>query len=225
MGTVIISDSRGRGLQELLDGQGVGRYVEVLMQEGAGSELAVLRSMDAVRRIKPGYVILMTGICDLTYRHGGTGRICLRQLRVKDGIDRVMEAYVAARELLDTMGVVRVSLATLTGIDLSDYHNKMRIGMNEAQYREYERSVKQRDDTQGLLDQMILTINQRITENNSRCRVPTVWLAGAVHTYYRKRTYNYYRRLRDGCHPDESTRRVWVRRLRRAIVREEAGSD
>ena len=103
--------------------------VEVLATEGAGCELAANKAHAAIVRQKPARIILMTGICDLTWRDKRSKVTKLRYSEVKECVDRVMEAIRAACEILDNMGNHKVSIATITGIDLADYNLKKRRHM------------------------------------------------------------------------------------------------
>lgn len=217
--TVVITDSRGKGIHSILSGiSGVGQ-VAVMVHPGAGSELAALKSITKIKQIKPDLVILMTGICDLTWRHSTTGVTSLRHNILEDSVERVVSALSAARDLLLSLGEVTVSIATVTGIDLSDYNFPARKGMSPAQYSSYESYNKCVHEQQEVLDGSILVINRRITKLNLNMRVPTTWTAGVVHAHFNKKAHHYYRRLADGCHPDEETKSRWASQLAKTIRR------
>lgn len=222
--TVVIMDSRGRGLQELLgEDDRLGR-VTVLAHSGAGAELAVLKSLKTVRELKPDLVVLATGVCDLTWRHSVTKITELRGVSVEENVMQVMAAIVAARDLLKAAGVALISVATVTGVDLTDYNNPGRRRMDQDQYDHYVNTVKVKHNNQDTLNRAVLEINRRITAINKDDSAPTTWTAGVVHSHFNKTAHHYYRRLGDGCHPNEKTRKGWARQIGRTIQRAKASS-
>lgn len=219
MKTIVIADSRGTGLQDLIKTTKNTGEVSVIVSRGAGSELAAIRAIPVIKSFKPNLVILHTGICDLTWRDRNTKQTYLRHNNIESNVSQVMTAYNTAYELITSLENTRVSIATLTGLDLVDYNNKDRSGMDYEEYRRYETEGKEMDPNQKTLDNSIVCINRKITEKNSKHGVPTTWLAGVVHAYYRKTTHHYYRRLRDGCHPDKNTNKAWAKQVEKTIRR------
>lgn len=218
MSTVIVADSRGAGLQPQIESYGLDN-VMVLSHRGAGSELAVLKSMRVIRDQRPGLVVLMTGVCDLTWRDGSTKVTTLRNATVEENVLHVTGAIKSATELLKSIGSHRVTVATITGIDLSDYNNPTRKHMNSDQYKQYCATSKIKHPLQDVLNESVLQINRQITALNQANTVPTVWLGGVVHTHTKRKTYHYYIRLFDGCHPDQQTKTDWANQMVKALKR------
>lgn len=219
MRTLVIADSRGAGLQTILKSKENIGDTEVLVYRGAGSELAAIRAIPTVKRFKPDLIILHAGICDLTWRDRNTKRTYLRHRNTDENIKHLMMAYGTALDLLNALENTQISVATLTGLDLSDYNNADRKNMDSDEYRIYEKSAKIVDPSQCTLDDTIVGVNRQITELNKKHGIPTTWLAGVVHTYYRKRVHHYYRRLWDGCHPDKTTNNAWAGQVEKTIRR------
>ena len=112
-----------------------------------------------------------------------------------------------------------VSFATVTGLDLTDYNNKKRKYMTSEEYEDYCASRKTTHPDQELLNAAIITLNQKLVELNISNNAPTTWTAGAVHAYFKNCHHHYYRRLNDGCHPDQSTTDRWAKQIARTIRR------
>lgn len=219
MEVLVVADSRGRGLQPILDRGNEGKIVKVLAMGGAGSQIAAIRALHSIKRDKPELVILMTGICDLTWRDRRTHLTKLRSSSVNECVENVMGPLRAAYDIMESEGGVRPSIATLTGLDLADYNYKGRKHMSEDEYKQYSETVKERHKDQGTLNEATIEINRRITALNKGHGIPTTWLSTVVHTYYRGVHHHNYKRLRDGCHPDEGTKNSWCSQIRKTIKR------
>lgn len=217
--TIVITDSRGRGLQELLNArQDLGKVL-ILAHGGAGAEMAVLKSMKAIKQERPNLVILAAGVCDLTWRHSETKVTSLRNKELEGSVKQVITALQSACELLRVTGEYHVSVATVTGIDLADYNHPTRKRMNQEQYSHYVSTTKIIHKEQITLNEAINEINRRITSLNKEAGMPTTWTAGVVHSHFNKLTHHYYRRLTDGCHLDNNTKKGWVKQIAKTILR------
>lgn len=214
-GTLVIADSRGRGLQQLISPRGSDACC-VLVHSGAGSELAVLRSLRAIDNVKPDLIILMTGICDLTWRHSRTGLTQLRSTEVDECVSRVLGAIRAALDLLATPAR-RISIATLTGLDLADYNHKPRRNMSDSEYEHYCKHVKIAHPHQGILNDTIVEVNRQIIALNKAASMPTTWLAGRVHSCFKNKYRHFYKHLIDGCHPSGGTRDFWAAQVSKSV--------
>lgn len=221
MKTMLITDSRGRGLQPYLDSviPPSSPSVRVITHPGAGLELAVLKSLRAVRDYKPQIIIIAAGVCDLTWKNRANKMINLRHRDVDGNVDHVMSSMKAAYDLIRAEGTHKVTFATLTGVDLADSNNPARRHMNNAQYVEYNMQHKTTHSAQITLNRAILKINKKIGAFNRANNVNTVWLAGLVHAYIKGTYHHYYRRLYDGCHLDDKTKAAWARQIVKSISR------
>lgn len=222
--TIVIADSRGRGLQEMLCERLVTGTVRVMVHCGAGAELAVLKSLSLIREEKPDLVILAAGVCDLTWRHSVTRVTSLRNKDLEGSVTQVMTALQDACELLKSVGSFPVSVATVTGIDLTDYNHPGRKRMSQEQYDIYVKTEKIMHSEQATLNEAINTINRRITAHNKGTNTPTTWTAGVVHSHFNKSTHHYYRRLTDGCHLTDSTKKGWVKQIIKTIIKSKVTS-
>lgn len=209
MTILIVTDSRGAGLQDRLDSAlGGSALVTVVVNKGAGYELAAIRALPHLTRLKPHLVILLLGICDLTFRSARTKVTSLRHLSVSQNVDHVLASARAAIDILTATDGIKVSLATITGIELVDYNNPARRLMDTAAYRVYN-ATKVRHPHQGLLNDSVMEINRGLVQINRANSIPTPWTAGLVHTCFKRAVHHYYIRLVDGCHLDEPTKNAW----------------
>lgn len=216
---MVVTDSRGRGIQQYIDSCQTSTSINVISHPGAGFELAVLRSINQIRIIKPHIIIVALGICDLTWKNKTTKLISLRHSTVTENVNHVVKAMKNVHDLLNDEGNFKISFATLTGLDLTDSNNPARRSMSEAQYKEYITLNKVIHGSQYILDGAILAINKRVTQFNRVNGIGTVWLAGLVHAYIKGSYHHYYRRLTDGCHLDDKTKHAWAKQIVKSINR------
>lgn len=155
----------------------------------------------------------MTGICDLTRRDRDSKKTKLRHKEEEECVIGVIKGIEAAYEIINAMGQHKISIATLTGLDLADYNNQARKRMSEEEYSTYCKEVKRGHQDQETLNKAVIEINRRITALNRKHGVPTTWTSTIVHSYYRNTHHNNYKKLRDGCHPDEGTKVKWSKQL------------
>lgn len=219
MAVLVIADSRGRALQDIINKIDPSNTITVLVHPGAGSELAVLKSISQIKTIDPSLVIMLTGICDLTWKNRTTKQIGLRHMKSNDNVAHVMQAIRASHELLVAQGVPLVSFATITGADLSDCNHLPRRNMSMDQYLSYCSITKRPHPDQTVLNESILNINKWVVRFNAKNSTKTVWIAGLVHSYYKNRYHHCYKRLLDGCHPDHKTKQAWASQLIKSISR------
>lgn len=219
MTILIIADSRGRDLQELLSKLKPLVPIKVLTHPGSGAELAVLKSVPFIIDSKPDLVLMLTGICDLTWKHRHTKHIGLRHSKVEDNVSHVMEAISSAYDLLMSQGVKQISFATITGADLVDCNHSPRRHMTAKDYLDYCATTKGVDVSQSTLNDSVLLINKKIVIFNRNNSVRTTWLAGLVHSYYKNKYHHCYKRLIDGCHPDPKTKEAWAAQIVKTIRR------
>ena len=98
-----------------------------------------------------------------------------------------------------------------------DYNHRQRARMGAEAYDQYCKRNKEIDNNQQVLDEAVVEINRRITELNKKNNVPTTWLSTVVHSYYRGKHHHNYKRLRDGCHPDEVTKKKWGKLIIKSV--------
>ena len=206
--TLIITDSRGKYLQPCLsDHKDIG-IVKVLVFRGVGFGEAMVLSADPIRSFRPTLVIIMMGICDLTRRDKATTHTWLRFTTVEESVDYVMAQAHKSLSHIRSLGSYRVSYATLTGLDLSQYNLRVQ-----------HLSPPQPDlqQAQNILNNSVLEINRRIIELNKITGLPTTWTASYVHDYFKHRYHHYYNRLSDGCHPTPNAVTYWANQMAKTI--------
>ena len=189
------------------------------MHKGAGYELAVIKSLNAIKSLRPDLIIIMAGICDLTWRDKITKITSIRYKNSEETVQHVVDAAKAAHDLLRATNDYKISFATLTGIDLADYNHPPRKNMTSDEYKTYTINQKQPHEDQNTLNKAIIEINRQLTSINQANGVPTAWTAGVVHNYFRGKYHHYYVKLVDGCHADDRTKIEWAKRLTKALVR------
>ena len=218
MKVLIISDSRGRRLQALIEGLNPAFTVRVLVHPGAGLELAVLRSVSTLGVFEPDVVLIFAGVCDLTWKNKQTKKIGLQHSTIQGNVDQLMGAVKSSYDLLQSMGKYRISYATVTGVDLMNYNLNPRARVNDRDDGLYCDSVAQHQD-QDVLNDSILEINREIVRFNRTIGSRTTWMAGLVHTYVRGRYRHRYGRLVDGCHPTDMTAQAWAGQIVKSVAR------
>lgn len=223
MNTVIVADSRGGGLQDIIHDINTRNHrsdqVTVLSYSGQGFHGALTRALPTLWATQPDLVILMLGICDLTTRNKTTRVTTLRHTNLQDIIKGVIVSARLAVARLQTSFDCHISLATLTGVDLTDYNFPHRKFMTQSEYNTYCSEIKTAHPNQDLLNQAVVEINRQLTEINKSNSTPTAWTGSLVHSYYKKRHHHYYKRLYDGCHPDLTTKKAWAHQLCKSIWR------
>ena len=184
--------------------------VNVAVHKGAGYESAVSKSLEMIRHVRPDLIIVMAGVCDITWRNRQTKTTQLRYITESDIVKTVVTAAQESYDLIQSMHKCEISYATITGIDITDYNNRARATMSDSQYHEYCKTTKVTHRYQSLLDNSIIEINRRLIAFNKTHNTATTWTATAVHTYHNRGHHHYYRRLSDGCHPTPATLGYWV---------------
>ena len=218
MKVLMISDSRGRRLQTLIEAYQPTFEIRVLVYPGAGIELAVLRAIPTLKLFAPDLVLVFAGVCDLTWKNRQTKVVGLKHSEPLGNVQQVMGALRASHELLTTLGMFKISYVTLTGLDLTDCNYRSRPRMSEREYESYNATKKVHRD-QAVLNSSVIQINKLIVRFNKSIGSKTTWLAGLVHTYTNKSYHHHYRRLADGCHPTDKTAQAWANQIVKSVTR------
>lgn len=218
MSTLLITDSRGSGIQDHLTSLGH-INTNTLVHRGAGFELSVLKSVTEIKHTRPHLIVILAGVCDLTRRDRTLKTTHLRHNTVNENVNHVIGSAKSALDLIKALGNHRVTLATITGIDLADYNNPERSNMTADEYRYYCQNTKVMHTQQDILNTSVLEINRQITALNRSNSVPTIWTGGVVHTHSKRKTHHHYIRLFDGCHADSQTKKEWANQIHKALKR------
>lgn len=223
MSILLIADSRGRGLQLLLQSlrrkHGVDDEIQVMFHPGNGYEMVALKSLKQITQTKPKLIVIMAGICDLTYKNRMNKITTLRHSTVRENTEHVINAARSSHDLLKSVSTAKIAYATLTGIDIADYNHPPRKHMTSNEYRTYNSSTKVTHEMQHTLNSSVIEINRQLTALNKTNSVPTIWTGGVVHNYSSHKHYHYYIRLTDGCHADDQTKAEWAVHILKAIKR------
>ena len=222
MYTIIVSDSRGARIQDMLQEYNDIGHTRVECHPGAGMIQAVTRSLPAIRHGSPDLIIIMVGICDITFRDPHSKVTTIRYRTETEITQHTTIAARGAHELLRSETKATISFATITGLDLSDYNNRDRRRMTRQDYEDYCNNTKATDPDQGTLNAAIVATNRQLVALNTQNSTPTTWTAGAVHAYFNHAHHHYYRRLYDGCHAHTETTRDWAKRIAKTIRRQAA---
>lgn len=219
MSTIIITDSRGAGLQQHLDRLDIIGGTTVLTHSGAGYEMAAIKSLSKIVETKPQIVIMLVGVCDLTCRNKSTKYTSLRYHTMEENVNHVINSAKSSYDLLKATGEFSLSYATITGIDLADYNYPARKYMDTIQYKQYTTTTKTHHPDQQTLNMSVLQINREITAINKKNNVPTTWVGGIVHAYFKNTNHHQYIRLYDGCHLNDNTKEAWAAQIGKSIKR------
>ena len=219
MSVLIIADSRGDGLQLLLNECKTQEKYRVLTYRGTGLEMAAIRAIPFIKAIKPDLVIIFAGICDLTHRSKATKVTSLRHTSIITNVAHVLDAAKTASDLLHALGNHLISFATLTGLYLEDYNNPSRKHMSPDQYGSYCTEDKCVNPGQLVINESVKEINRKLTALNKANATPTVWTGGVVHSYFKNTHHHYYSRLSDGCHASNNTKDKWVAQIIKSTKR------
>ena len=196
--TLVIADSRGKGLQECIKGMNKADQIRVVASRGAGMVRATEGAYGALLGFRPDLVILVAGICDVTTRDSNSKQVKLRHTNPVIAVNYAMDQVRRATGSIRDAGFQHISLATYTGLDLSRYNRVT----GEIPHNDQE-----------LLNEIILKINNHIIEANKEAGMSTTWTGGAVHPCLKKKYRCRYARLSDGCHLSEQTRAYWARQI------------
>ena len=200
--TLIMADSRGAGLAEVIESYVNIGTVRVEIHRGAGFEHVARNSIPTLRSFNPDLIILFAGVCNLTKRNRRTKVTTMIQNDLQAAVEGVTAALARALTLLNEEGYTTISVATLAGVDLRRYNGY---------------PVVPRDPDQIVLNHAIVRINRHIVDTNKINNVPTTWTASIIHAYYRGSYHHLYNKLSDGCHPTAATNRYWARMVVKAI--------
>lgn len=205
---LLIADSRGRGLQDIL--RESGSVARVITNPGKGAVLSTLASCPFIRSYTPSLIVLCGSICDITYRSANKPHFRLRYETIAESkkfyIDQVKEAIGVLKNLFPN---IPIQVTPVIGIDIRVYNNPQ-LGKEDSKLRFEDRIF---DQHQARLNQTIEEINGEVVCINTENRIPNPWTANVVHARKGKRTFNRYNKLSDGCHLEEYTKQEWCKML------------
>lgn len=203
---VIITDSRGAGLQQKMDLlKGKNYSAKVIVWRGKGVTAGVKDSRRNLDWIGPDIIIVLAGICDVTSLDRTTR---IATVTTPD-IDKMVEDYEYMMETVQhhikvmTVGPVpKLAFGQLIGMDLAVFNRRKEV-----------------DTNQEILDNGILRINAAIAAFNSKNGASTPWLATDVHHNRKngRKITRYHRLAEDGIHLTDDLKDKWAVALDKAI--------
>lgn len=192
--TIVITDSRGRYLDTLIDDE----QILVSIHSGAKLRHIATQAVSIIPRFRPDVILLMAGINDITSLNRRTRQVHLISTSPTDLINHLMfELNRAKSYILSFFPNVRVVLGGIIGINLNAYNR--RPGVSPVQWA---------------IDNTITAINAYIRQLNHDSGVPHPRLISKVHMWKRGVRYINYRRLRDGLHPSDLVLQAWARQIK-----------
>lgn len=201
---LIVADSRGHHLGQHLHRSFVHLDYQLVWRNGLSLAQTPQQIIPIIRSTKPKLVILINGICDLTYiKTREPWTVAMRSPSVTSTVYEYMSRldYVHSQlyQLSDELGhKLMVIFSTLTGMD-------MRV------YNKYPDELKSPE--QPMLDAAITAINRHIKALNRSMQIATPLLASEVHRRCRGRYRLAHAKLWDGCHPNQELCARWADRL------------
>lgn len=189
---VIITDSRGYGLQAELDGitkrEGTNINFQVFVWRGRGIAGAVKETSKQLVWMAPTYIIVTAGICDITYLDRNSRQISMTDTSPEEAIQRydgLMDTIRHHLSIFLTEKPFKVVFCELIGADIAKYNGQVHTHHQQEQ-----------------LEETILGINTKIAAFNKGNRVPTPWIAKTVHHNKKSKTKvsRYQKLSEDGLH-------------------------
>ena len=216
---LVLCDSRGLYLQDTLDRSEPHVFV-VRFVSSAGLVMAATKFLSEIIKIKPDYIIIAAGICEVTLKNNVTKKYTVKCV---DPDECVRQYTVAMEETLslikDVLPTAKVIFNPVTGVDLEDYNSKARTGLIGEDLKTYHAN-KQAHPMQEILNNSVVKINKKIAKFNYDNKLATPWSASLVHKQEKgNKYYHHYQYLSDGCHFLEECRIYWADKFQRAITK------
>ena len=216
---LILCDSRGFGLQEKINTTNPHTFV-VRSVSSAGLVMAATNFLSTIIEMKPEYVIIAAGICEVTLKNTTTKKYTVRCTEVEEAVQLYVDAMNEAKSLIqDVSQGTRVIFNPVTGVDLEDYNSKNRKGLEGPALEEYHNN-KCIHPMQDTLNKTVIAINQKIAKVNYENKVATPWSATLVHKHEKgNKYYHHYQYLADGCHLLDECKLFWAEKFQKAVTK------
>lgn len=192
---VIITDSRGFGLQTELDRinkrKETNLSIQVFVWKGRGITGAVKETTKQLVWIAPSLIIISAGICDITQLDRNTRQISMMDENKEEAVLRYEGQMDIIRHHLSvflTEKPFKVVFCEVIGADIAKYNCQVQPHQQQEQ-----------------LNETVLQINAKIAAFNKENRVPTPWIAKSVHHNKKSKTKvaRYQKLGPDGLHYGE----------------------
>ena len=207
---VILSDSRGAGLQDILD---INPYLDYTVKSWGGHSImpVTLKGLNIIEEKQPSLVIVFAGITQITkvLSHYNPWKIIVRNKSTRNHIEDFLDDVELSNQTITDhcndkyIEVPKVIYSTITGADLSKY--------NKVNYRDYD---------QDKLNYIIEQVNRGIIDFNSRSPILfTPWCSKFCHRYKQGKYSHKFKALYDGLHGEQVIREKWANELHIAAIK------
>lgn len=211
---VVITDSRGGGLQEEMTKLVPGNItIRVLVYPGRGIISAVKESEKLLNWWQPNQIIILNGICDITVRNTSTKKVSLRDPIPESAIPSYVQSMDTVTHFLKILMDGRkyqLVFSEIVGMDMATYNG---TGYPHEQ--------------QNALNSIIYGVNAEITTWNNNSNVITPWLAKEIHRNKKngQKITRYHKLSDDGLHLTTDLRIGWAKLIVKSIYKnaEKAG--
>lgn len=199
---LIIADSRARYLQREIGSP----QIKVVHFPGATLQRIVHNSYKTVVALKPRFVLILGGICDITLRNRASKEITIARSSDDELFNYMYHTILAANEMAHRyFPNSKIIFGGLCGMDLCRYNRRTGYHAQQA-----------------ILDDVIHQVNLMIQELNQHNGLPHPQLTNKVHKIananggqYR----NHYRFLIDGIHAGPILLADWASNIRKLFNR------
>lgn len=201
---MIVADSRGHYLGEHLYKTFVHLNYQLVWRNGLSLSQTPQQIRPFIRNTRPKIIILINGICDITYiktREPWTVALRSRSAAsiVYDYMNHIDYVHSQIYHMSDEIGhKIMVVFSTLTGMDMKVYNK-------------YPDDLKSPE--QPILDSAVNSINKHVKALNRSMQIATPLLASEVHRRCRGRYRMARGKLWDGCHPTTELCEKWANRI------------
>ena len=201
MPTLLVTDSRGKGLQKRFDRAAPG-VVTVVVKKGA--DIYRLFST-ALKRLSQGHynvLIISGGICSVTELDKN------RKARLRyDTVQELLEAIkkiirMCVRTMKKDFPQVKLILTPTVGIDLARYNKEPTPRV-----------------VQKTMNYMVTALNGLLTHSNDN-DTPIPWVSSKVHACKGNGGWSHkYKHLKDGCHYNREMKDFVVQQIIKAMIK------
>ena len=201
---IAFTDSRGTGLQEIIDRKNGVEYLEIRVAKGASLHHLSRKASAHLDKYPFDVVYIAGGACDITTKNHETNLISF----LWDPPDKVEFHLLEVLNLEDrhmskSHPAAKVIFCPLVGIDLS---KAVSGHLTHASQQE-------------AVDKAVFSFNTQIFKIGKRREVFLPSLHNSIHRSIRGSRRCYYDHLQDGLHPDEGLRQKWAEDFVKAIGR------
>ena len=193
--TIVLADTRGEGLQELLDSSGI-KHIRVLAEEETGLEEIVSSKLQNIRILQPDIIIITNGISDLTATETSMPTRNFSYSTTEEAVGKFMEKVESVYEKLSAeLPETKIIFAPLTGCDLAKCNSQNTV-----------------HPQQDVLDQTVVELIKRIVAFNLSHRLITP-RTSKIPKNYKGPHHHSARVLSNGYELNEYGRNLWVTEL------------